>query len=155
MTKAPIVAPAQAKDAEAIIRLFEEMDRFYGSETIGSMDLRMAQVEAALFGPAPVAAALLAWEEDTLAGIASYSRHWPAVGLTQSVYLKELYVADASRGRGVGRALMAALFEVASTQGCSRVEWTTDTGNLAAQRFYEELGAKPRTSKIFYRSEFQ
>jgi hypothetical protein len=33
------------------------------------------------------------------------------------------------------------------------VEWTTDTGNPGAQAFYQELGVKPKTSKIFYRAD--
>jgi len=44
----------------------------------------------------------------------------------------------------LGHALLAA-------RGCTRIEWTTDTGNLAAQRFYESLGARPLPTKLFYR----
>ena len=47
---------------------------------------------------------------------------------------------------------MDGLYEIAVSQGCSRVEWTTDTGNPAAQAFYAALGAKSLTSKIFYRA---
>lgn len=39
----------------------------------------------------------------------------------------------------------------AADHGCSRVEWTTDTGNSGARRFYESLGAAPLATKIFYR----
>jgi RimJ/RimL family protein N-acetyltransferase len=46
---------------------------------------------------------------------------------------------------------MEGLYRIAADHGCSRVEWTTDTGNSGAQRFYESLGAAPLTTKIFYR----
>jgi GNAT superfamily N-acetyltransferase len=149
------VEPAEAKDAEAIARLLEEMDRFYGGTPNEPLDLQLAQISAALFRAASTARALLAWEDDVLVGLASYSLLWPAVGLTQSLYLKELYVAESNRYQGIGKTLMEALFSIANDLGCSRVEWTTDTSNTAAQRFYEELGVKPHAAKIFYRSELQ
>jgi hypothetical protein len=40
---------------------------------------------------------MLAWDGDDLAGFAAYSFLWPAVGLTRSLFLKELYVAEAAR----------------------------------------------------------
>jgi len=55
-------------------------------------------------------------------------------------------VPDAHRRRGVGTLLMRAIFETAGTLGCSRVEWTTDAGNIAAQAFYAKLGL-PRTRR--------
>jgi RimJ/RimL family protein N-acetyltransferase len=86
-------------------------------------------------------------------GFAAYSFLWAAVGLTRSLYLKEMYVADQHRGQGVGRLLMSALFEVAAKHECSRVEWTTDRDNPGAQAFYDRLGVPPLISKIFYRVE--
>ena len=53
---------------------------------------------------------LLARDEDgVLAGFASYSFLWPAVGLTASLYLKELYVAASRQRHGVGTLLMQGL----------------------------------------------
>jgi GNAT superfamily N-acetyltransferase len=84
--------------------------------------------------------------------LAAYSFLWPAVGLTASLYPKELYVAEAYRRTGVGRLLMDGLYDVARRRGLSRVEWTTDKSNGDAQAFYEALGARRLTSKIFYRA---
>jgi GNAT superfamily N-acetyltransferase len=105
-----------------------------------------------LSGMPPMASVLLARDGETLAGFASYSFLGPAVGLTASLCLKELYVAGAYRRSGTGRLLMDGLGRIAADRGCSRVEWTTDTGNAGAQAFYEALGAKPLASKIFYRA---
>jgi len=63
-----------------------------------------------------------------------------------------LYVAKAYRRAGVGKRLMDELHATARTERCSRIEWTTDTDNSGAQRFYEELGVPANTSKVFYRS---
>ena len=146
------VAHARPEDAEALAGLLDELERFYGGEPSESLDDQVAQISDALFSQRPAASVLLAWDEDKLAGFASYSYLWPAAGSTKSLYLKELYVAQAYRRTGVGKQLMDALHELARAEQCSRVEWTTDTDNGAAQRFYEELGVPANTSKIFYRS---
>ena len=147
------VSPASPGDAPAMVALLEEMDRFYDATEPEPLDQRVRQINEAIFASPPAAYALLAQEGSQLAGIAAYSFLWPAVGLTRSLYLKELYVAGAYRRRGVGRLLMDALFEAASKHGCSRVEWTTDTDNSGAQAFYEDLGVPIQSSKIFYRVE--
>ena len=133
--------------------LLEAMDRFYGTADAAPLDARGRPINEALFSPPPAAYALLAWDRAQAAGIAAYSFLWPAVGLSRSLYLKELYVAEAYRSRGIGKLLMQALFETAGKHGCSRVEWTTDTGNVGAQGFYEVLGVPKHPSKIFYRVE--
>ena len=137
----------------AIAGLLAEMDGFYGAPTADPLELRVRQIHEALFGDPPAGFALLAWDEGRLAGLAAYSFVWPAVGLTRSLYLKELYVPASHRQRGVGELLMQAIFEEAGKRGCSRVEWTTDTGNTGAQDFYRQLGFPAHLTKIFYRVE--
>ena len=148
-----VVAPAEPSHVNAILALLEEMDRFYGATDVEPLESRARQLNEALFSDVPASYALLAWDEGQLIGFAAYSFLWPAVGLTRSLYLKELYVAEAQRRTGVGRLLMRSVFEVAVKHQCSRVEWTTDTHNLDAQRFYALLDVSPDSSKVFYRLE--
>lgn len=129
------------------------MDHFYGGAGSDPVDVRVQQVSEALFGTVPVAWALLARDGGQVAGIASWSYLWPAMGLTRSLYLKELYVAESHRRCGVGRLLVQAVFETAREQKCSRVEWTTDTDNADALAFYRQLGLPVHSSKVFYRVE--
>jgi GNAT superfamily N-acetyltransferase len=145
------VADAVPGDEIHIAALCTELDEFYGDLPAGTPHERAAQVRDVLFGTPPLAYALVAWDGDAPAGLAAYSFLWPAAGLTASLYLKELYVAEAYRRTGIGNLLMDGLWEVARRRGLSRVEWTTDTSNEGARAFYEALGAKPLTSKIFYR----
>lgn len=146
------VTPARPADVPALAELLAEMGRFYGEATAGPLE-RARQVSDALFASPPAAHALLAWDGTELAGMAAYSFLWPAAGLTRSLYLKELYIGEGYRRRGAGRLLMQALFEVAGQHGCSRVEWTTDSGNAGAQAFYEMLRLPRHPSKVFYRVE--
>jgi ribosomal protein S18 acetylase RimI-like enzyme len=147
------VSPATPDDVPAMAALLEEMDRFYGATNTEPAGERERQIREALFATPPTAYALLAFDNDQLVGMAAYSFLWPAVRLTRSLYLKELYVAERGQRHGIGRALMAALFEVASKHGCSRVEWTTDHDNPGAVAFYAALGAPAQPSKILYRIE--
>jgi GNAT superfamily N-acetyltransferase len=78
---------------------------------------------------------------------------WPAAGAEASLYLKELFIRETARRRGLATAFMAKLREVATEAGCSRVEWTADRDNPPALALYEALGATQREGKVFYRTE--
>jgi GNAT superfamily N-acetyltransferase len=145
--------PATPDDIDDLASLAEEMDRFYGATEVEPLDIRRQQLREALFGEIPAAYALLATDADVAIGFAAYSFLWPAVGLTRSLYLKELYVTQARHRGGVGKQIMEGLVEIASKHGCSRVEWTTDRDNAGAQAFYESFGVEPKDSKLFYRLE--
>ena len=147
------VSPAEPRDAAAIAALLEDLGRFYGATESEPLDRRIGQINEAIFTSPPAAYALLARDGDQVAGLAAFSFLWPALGATRSLYLKELYVPEAYRRQGVGALLMRAIFETADTLGCSRVEWTTDARNTAAQAFYAKLGLPAYPSKIFYRVE--
>jgi GNAT superfamily N-acetyltransferase len=148
-----IVKDAGPDDIPAIVKLAEEMDHFYGETAMESPERRASQIAQAIFSDPASAHAILAWDDSNLSGFASYSFLWPAVGLTQSLYLKELYIAESARRQGVGKLLMQGLYRIAVQHGCSRVEWTTDQGNTDAQQFYAELGVSVNKSKLFYRIE--
>ena len=96
-----LVTEAEPDNIEAIAALTEEIDRFYGATDIEPLSTRTGQIANAIFSNPPAAYALLAWNDDQLVGFAAYSFLWPAVGLTRSLYLKELYVVQACRGQGM------------------------------------------------------
>lgn len=149
------LTPAEKGNIHAIAALLEQMDRFYGATETEPPELRARQISDAIFSDPPAAHVLLAWDEAQLVGIAAYSFLWPAVGLTRSLFLKELYVAREHWRKGVGRLLMKGLFEVAAKHECSRVEWMTDLDNAYAQQFYEAIGFPQDRSKLFYRVQGQ
>ncbi|MDG4790159.1 GNAT family N-acetyltransferase [Micromonospora sp. WMMD1102] len=145
------MTPATRQDAPAIADLLEEMDRFYGETQFESPDVRAAQIEELLFGDAPAAFVLLAKHDNEAIGLATYTFLWPAVGITRSLYLKELYVRQICQRAGIGTLLMRHLADICVQHKCSRMEWTTDRDNSAAQKFYDRLPAPMNRGKIFYR----
>jgi len=62
-------------------------------------------------------------------------------------YLAELYVAPASRGQGLGRALMEAALRQARDRGADTMDIGVDEPDLAARRLYESLGFTNRAGE--------
>jgi len=62
-------------------------------------------------------------------------------------YLAELYVAPASRGHGLGRALMEAALRQARDRGADTMDIGVDEPDLAARRLYESLGFTNRAGE--------
>ena len=60
------------------------------------------------------------------------------------LYLEDLFVVPRHRGRGAGKALLAALAGVAVRTGCGRMAWSVLRWNAPAIAFYRRLGASPR-----------
>jgi len=91
-----------------LAELLEDMDRFYGVSEFAPapLDERVAEIQALLFRDQPAGYVLLARDSGLAVGLASYSFLWPATGLTQSLFLKELYVREAHRGHGIGRLIL-------------------------------------------------
>lgn len=148
------ISEVSESDLPAIVGLLNEVDKFYEGEVIERPEERSDRVASVLFGENRSVRVLVARADGgRVVGFASFSFLWPAAGSSRSLYLKELYITGDYRKLGIGGELMQAVFNVAEKAGCSRVEWTTDTSNLDAQRFYEKLGESASSSKIFYRHE--
>jgi ribosomal protein S18 acetylase RimI-like enzyme len=66
----------------------------------------------------------------------------------QDCWLEDLYVTEAARGRGVGRALLEECFAQARSRGCKRIELDVQSDNTGARALYESCGfsATPKGS---------
>lgn len=59
-----------------------------------------------------------------------------------NVIVKELYVAEGHRGKGIGKLLMKAVAKEAQRTGCGMIKWYVAKWNQPGIEFYERLGAK-------------
>ena len=66
------------------------------------------------------------------------------------LFIKELFVAEPGRGRGVGERLMRAAARDAVAAGCAGMKWQVATWNDGAKRFYERLGAAANPEWVEY-----
>lgn len=135
-----------AADHQALAALMVDMQAHYGVPCPPSQ----AILDGLANRPAGVEI-LIAERQGALLGFASACAIYPGPGLTSDFFLKELYVAAAARGRGIGRALMRALAELALARGHKRLDSTADAANPDLLRFYDGLGAIAQREKVFYR----
>jgi RimJ/RimL family protein N-acetyltransferase len=62
------------------------------------------------------------------------------------IRLEDLYVTPSLRGKGIGRALLARLAQIAIDEGCPRLEWDVLDWNAPAIAVYEKIGAHMLTT---------
>jgi len=96
-----------------------------------------------LFGPEPSAKVVLIFEENEPIGFAVYFFNFSTWLGRPGLYLEDLFVKPATRGRGYGRALLIHLAKIARDHGCGRMEWAVLNWNEPAIQFYRKLGATP------------
>jgi ribosomal protein S18 acetylase RimI-like enzyme len=72
-------------------------------------------------------------------GIAHYLFHRSTWAPHRYCYLEGLFVAEAARGRGLGRALIEAVYEKARAANASRVYWLTQSSNTQARILYDKV----------------
>jgi GNAT superfamily N-acetyltransferase len=95
----------------------------------------------ALFGDAPVAQVLLLFVEGRPIGYITYFFTFSTMVGKRGLWLDDIFIERDYRGRGIGRALMAYLADVALENQCGRFEWSVLDWNEAAIGFYRNLGA--------------
>lgn len=83
---------------------------------------------------------LVAERAGALVGLAHCIFHRHGWRIEKVCYLQDLYVVEAARGAGVGRALIEAVYAMADAAGSPQVYWLTETGNERARRLYDRVG---------------
>ena len=104
-----------------------------------------ARLHASLFpadGAAPTAHCVLAEAAGAPAGFALYFFNYSTFLARPGLYLEDLFVKPEFRGRGLGKALLLHLAQLANQRGCGRMEWAVLDWNQPAIAFYETLGAR-------------
>lgn len=104
-----------------------------------------------VFGANPVAEVLLAcWDEEAV-GFALYFRNFSTFLGQPGIYLEDLFVDPAQRGKGIGKALLARLAKIAVERGYGRLDWAVLDWNTPSIEFYRGLGAVPLDAWTGYR----
>ncbi|CAM6457738.1 Ribosomal protein S18 acetylase RimI and related acetyltransferases [Leclercia adecarboxylata] len=129
------VREAKAEDYEAWLRLWNGYLSFYGTGLDEAVTLatwrRVLSADSSLF-------CRLAETEQGVVGFAICVLH-EGTWVTQPLcYLEDLFVDDAARGKGAGRALIEAIINEAREKGWSKVYWVTREGN-PARALYDKL----------------
>jgi len=138
------IRPAQVRSARAgdealILRFVRELAEY--EREPDAVAATGGDLAAALFGERPAAEAVIAEVEGEPMGFALFFHNFSTWTGRRGLYLEDLYVTPDARGRGVGRALLRHLAQVAVARGCARFEWSVLDWNAPAIGFYRKLGA--------------
>src|SRR5262249_5075211 len=96
-----------------------------------------------LFGAKPVGEVIIAEDGATPVGFALFFQNYSTFLAQPGLYLEDLFVIPAARGRGVGRLLLEHRAQIALDRGYGRVEWAVLDWNAPAIGFYRRIGAVP------------
>ncbi|MDJ1159700.1 GNAT family N-acetyltransferase [Chelatococcus sp. SYSU_G07232] len=141
---------ATAADATAVAGLIDALDRYYLGEARAPGYARTLAMVETVFATREGTHFLLASLGDRPVGVACLAVLRPGHRLQGVVFVKDLFVLEALRGRGIGAAMLRAIAAFARDSGIGRIDLTTDMANAGARRLYERLGAT-RMEKVFYR----
>ncbi|MBL8332745.1 MAG: GNAT family N-acetyltransferase [Rubrivivax sp.] len=135
--------PAELRDVQPIVGLIRELAEF--ERLTHLLQVTPERLRPHLFGERPVAEALVA-EVDVdgrpeVVAFALFFTNFSTFLAQPGLYLEDLFVRPAHRGKGIGEALLRRLARLAVDRGCGRFEWSVLDWNENAIRFYERMGA--------------
>ncbi len=138
-----VIRPVQSADFAAWKPLWDGYNAFYGRSDSTALPEQITRTTWARFLDAgePVHA-LVAESGGQLLGLAHFLYHRSTIQLGMSCYMQDLFTVEAARGKGVGRALIEAVYECARQAGSPRVYWQTHETNAAAMQLYDKVADK-------------
>jgi GNAT superfamily N-acetyltransferase len=134
-----VLRAAEPRDVAAIVGLIRELAEF--EKLLHLVQVTPQTLHPQLFGPRPAAEAMVAELDAQVVGFALFFTNFSTFLGKPGLYLEDLYVQPAFRGRGIGAALLSHLAALARQRDCGRFEWSVLDWNVDAIRIYERMGA--------------
>lgn len=148
-----IIRAVQPEDYQQWLPLWDGYNAFYGRSGPTALAPEITRVTwQRFFDEHEPVYALVAEQDGHLLGLVHYLFHRSTISIEQNCYLNDLFTSEAARGKGVGRALILAVYERARAAGGSRVYWLTHETNATARLLYDKVA--DHTGFIVYRKIF-
>ncbi|KAJ7512625.1 acyl-CoA N-acyltransferase [Mycena galericulata] len=155
------IRPARPEDVDDILQLIVDLATY--EKEPDSVKATPELLRKNLF-ETPYAHALLAFVDadngnpspipEKPVGLALYFFNYSTWTGRPGLYLEDLYVSPACRGKGLGKALFAELGKIAQEKNCARLDWAVLKWNQPSIDFYEKaLEAKPMSEWVGMRLE--
>ena len=144
------IRPGVADDIPVILDLIHGLAE-YEKARPEEVPVDEVVLRESLFGARPAAEALLAEVDGATAGFALFFHNLSTWHGRRGLYLEDLFVRPAMRGRGIGKALLCELARIAMERGCARMEWAVLDWNTPAIAFYRSLRAVPMDEWTIFR----
>ncbi|MGD1880128.1 MAG: GNAT family N-acetyltransferase [Kiloniellaceae bacterium] len=138
------IRPVTREDHAAWLPLWHAYNVFYGrtGEPPVAPAVTAATWERFFDDGEPLWALVAAEADGTLVGFTHYLFHRTSNAIAPLCYLEDLFTTEAARGRGVGGALIEAVYGAAKAAGVPSVYWQTQEGNATARRLYDRVAEK-------------
>lgn len=143
------IKKAEPEDVPLILSFIKELAAFEKLSDKASATEEILKEN--LFGKTKYAEVIVAEYENKPAGQALFFHNFSTFRGKPGIYLEDLFVKTEFRGKGIGKALLNKVIEIAKERNCPRVEWVVLDWNKSAIDFYEKLGAEPLKEWIIYR----
>lgn len=143
------IVPATERDVPTILRMVRALADY--EKVLHKVTATESNLRESLFGESHFAEAAIGYAAEEPAGIAVFFHTYSTFQGRPNLYIEDIFVEPRWRGRGLGKALMAYLAQVAVERGCARLEWSVLNWNEPAIRFYRTLGAQPVSDWTVYR----
>ncbi len=134
-----LIRPAEPGDVDAIVALIGQLAEY--EKLTHLLQVTSEKLHPHLFGERPVAEAMVAEQGGAVVGFALFFTNFSTFLAQPGLYLEDLFVEPAQRGKGIGKAMLTRLARLAAERGCGRFEWSVLDWNESAIRFYEHMGA--------------
>jgi GNAT superfamily N-acetyltransferase len=144
-----VIREAEPSDVPVLLALVRELATY--DREPDAVVATEADLHAALFGPDPSAGCHVVEVDGAVVGFALWYRTFSTWLGKPGLWLEDLFVRPAPRGRGLGRALLVHLAGLCVERGWSRFEWWVLDWNESAQGFYRSLGARPEDEWTVWR----
>lgn len=140
---------ATEEDLPAIMNFIKELAEYV--EFLDTVEISKQEMRKNLFGPKPYAEVILAIYNKEPVGFALFFHSFSTFLGKPGIYLEDLFVLPAFRGKGIGKSLLSFLAETAVFRNCGRLEWPVMDWNTRAVEFYKKLGAQPMDESTVFR----
>ena len=137
-----IVRHATPADVPAILRLIVALAVF--EREPDAVKATEDTLMRSLFGDEAHVSAHVAELDGEVVGTAVWFLNYSTWTGRPGIYLEDLFVSEAARGTGAGKALFKALAEEAMERGCARIDWAVLDWNTSAMDFYRAIGGRPQ-----------
>jgi GNAT superfamily N-acetyltransferase len=142
------IRPAVEGDVPLILRFIRGLAEY--EHLLDRVEAREEGLARSLFHDR-FAEALIAEYAGEGAGFALFFHNFSTFTARPGIYIEDLFVLPAFRGRGLGKALVKEAARIAVERRCGRLEWACLDWNEPSIRFYRRLGAEPLAEWTAYR----
>ncbi|PKU24186.1 GNAT family N-acetyltransferase [Telmatospirillum siberiense] len=143
------IRPAEPEDAQSILALLGQLARFEGAPEGICLTERAIREEA--FGDHPRFQVLLADTDGVPCGLLIFYQAYSSWSAAPTLMVHDLFVLEAHRRSGAGRALLAEAARIAESRGCCRMDVNVLAWNEPARRFYAAAGFRHLETWLPYR----